>query len=182
MASENDAAAGRGAYGAASPIAITAVTWVDRALAAAVVLLLLATLVAVARGRDEWQLVPVMVWLHLATIIMAMALSPVMLLRRRGDRLHRVLGMMWLAAMAVSALISFDLRLIRDGQFSPIHILSFATLVLLPRLWWTAHHHNIAEHRRGVRLIIGGALLIAGFFTFGFNRILAQWLFGGPGI
>lgn len=160
----------------------TDVDWIDRLLAMLVGLMAVLTALAVVQGRDEWHLVPAMVWVHLATIMLAMLLSPVMLLRRRGDRWHRQLGYVWLAAMAVTALVSFDLKLINDGGFSPIHILSAATLILLPRIWWNARQHRIAAHRRGIRLIIAGALLIAGFFTFGFNRILGQWLFGGPGI
>jgi uncharacterized membrane protein len=38
-------------------------------------------------------------------------------------------------------------------------------------------HH--ARHRRGIRAMVLGALLIAGFFTFPFDRLLGRWLFGG---
>jgi uncharacterized membrane protein len=164
------------------PARVTDISWVDRLLAALVAVMATGTIVAVVQGRDEWHLVPAMVWVHLATIMTAMLLSPIMLLRRRGDRWHRILGLMWFAAMAISCLVSFDLQLINDGGFSPIHILSVTTLILLPRIWWNARQHQIIAHRRGIRLVIAGALLIAGFFTFGFNRILGQWLFGGPGI
>jgi uncharacterized membrane protein len=33
------------------------------------------------------------------------------------------------------------------------------------------------RHRRGVRAMVTGALLIAGFFTFPFDRLLGHWLF-----
>jgi uncharacterized membrane protein len=164
------------------PASVTDVGWIDRALSALVAVLAVATATAVVQGRDEWHLVPLMVWVHLGTIMIAMLLSPVMLLRRRGDRWHRILGTIWFVSMAISCLASFDLHLINEGGYSPIHILSAATLILMPRIWWQAHTHRIAEHRRGIRLVIAGALLIAGFFTFGFNRILSQWLLGGPGI
>lgn len=166
----------------ARPARVTDITPLDRLLSLLCVLVAAATLLAVAMGRDEWHRVPAMVWVHLITILTAILLSPVMLLRRRGDRWHRLIGFAWLASMAVTALVSFDLKLINEGGFSPIHILSVATLLLLPRIWWNARQHRLAEHRRGVRLIIIGGLLIAGFFTFGFDRILGQWLFGGPGI
>lgn len=164
------------------PARVTDVHWIDWLLSALVTAMAIATIVAVVQGRDEWHLVPTMVWVHLAAIMAAMLLSPVMLLRRRGDKLHRILGFVWFGSMAVAAAVSFDLRLINDGGFSPIHILSAATLILLPGIWWNARQHRIVQHRRGVRMIISGALLIAGFFTFGFNRILGQWLLGGPGI
>ncbi len=166
----------------ARPARVTDVGWIDWALSVLVAVMGIATATAVVQGRDEWHLVPFMVWVHLGTIMIAMLLSPIMLLRRRGDRWHRILGTLWFVTMALSCLVSFDLHLINEDGFSPIHILSAATLVLMPRIWWQAHHHRIADHRRGIRLIIAGALLIAGFFTFGFERILSQWLFGGPGI
>ena len=59
-----------------------------------------------------------------------------------------------------------------------IHIISAVTLVLVPRLVWTARHHRVAQHRRAVRGLVTGALLIAGFFTFPFDRLLGHWLFG----
>lgn len=159
-----------------------AVTWFDRLLSLGTVAILSATVIAIVQGRDEWHLMPLNVWLHLSTIIVALALTPVMLLRRRGDRLHRRLGMLWLATMGITAVISFDIRLIIEGQFSPIHILSAVTLFAVPRIYWTARNHRVAQHRNAVRTMVLGALLIAGFFTFPFNRMLGQWLMGGPGI
>ena len=35
----------------------------------------------------------------------------------------------------------------------------------------------LARHRRSVHGMVIGALLIAGFFTFPFNRLLGAWLF-----
>jgi uncharacterized membrane protein len=35
----------------------------------------------------------------------------------------------------------------------------------------------VKRHRRSVRAMVTGALLIAGFFTFPFNRLLGHWLF-----
>lgn len=160
----------------------TDVTLFDRMLAVGAVAILLATGVAIAQGRDEWHLMPTNVWLHLSTIMVALVLTPVMLLRRRGDRLHRRLGIVWLVTMATTAAISFDIKLIIEGQFSPIHILSVITLLAVPRIYWTAHNRRVMQHRNAVRTMVLGALVIAGFFTFPFNRMLGQWLMGGPGI
>ena len=56
----------------------------DRFLAVAAALLLVAVLAALARGHAEWARVPAIVWAHIATILVALALTPLMLLRRRG--------------------------------------------------------------------------------------------------
>jgi uncharacterized membrane protein len=62
--------------------------------------------------------------------------------------------------------------------FSPIHLLSAVTLVGVPLTIWAARRHKVAAHRLGVRLAVSGALLIAGFFTFPFGRMMGRWLFG----
>ncbi|MDE2620869.1 MAG: hypothetical protein KGL54_11970 [Sphingomonadales bacterium] len=150
----------------------------EQGLAIGAVPLLVAVLVAVGRGRAQWLLVPAVVWLHLIPVTVALALTPVILLRRRGDRLHRRLGWVWAAAMAMAALASFAVRTITPGRFSLIHLLSVYVLIQLPALICAARRHDIARHRKIVRGMVTGALLIAGFFTFPFHRLLGQWLLG----
>ena len=150
----------------------------ERALAAGSVILLLAIFAALARGRAEWGEVPGIVWLHLLTIVVALVLTPVLMLRTRGNRLHRQLGWAWAICMFATALISFGIRLSNKGGFSLIHVLSAFTVVLVPAIVLRARRHQIAKHRGAVRGAVTGALLVAGFFTFPFNRLLGQWLFG----
>ncbi|HEX8365594.1 MAG TPA: hypothetical protein VF603_09970 [Allosphingosinicella sp.] len=150
----------------------------DRILAAAATVLLGFVLAALWRGRGEWHQIPLVVWLHLATIVAAVALTPLMLLRRRGDRLHRRLGWVWAAAMALTALFSFGVRGINQGGFSLIHILSAWTLIQVPLIVRAARRHEHAKHRAAVRGMVIGALLVAGFFTFPFDRLMGRWLFG----
>ena len=134
--------------------------------------------VALARGFGQWSAVPPIIWLHLVTIVVALALTPVLLLRPRGDRRHRTLGTLWMAAMIATAILSLFIRNRSPTGFSVIHILSAVTLLAVPRAWWTARRHQVAQHRTAIRAIVTGALLIAGFFTFPFDRLLGRWLFG----
>jgi uncharacterized membrane protein len=150
----------------------------DRFLAAAAVVLLAFVAAALWRGRDEWGEVPTFVWAHIATIVLALCLTPVMLLRRRGDRLHRRLGWVWVSAMGLTALLTFWIRGLNQGSLSVIHILSAWTLIQVPLIVWAARGHKIARHRAAVRGMVTGALLIAGIFTFPFGRLLGHWLFG----
>jgi len=150
----------------------------DRVLSLGALVLLVAVLTALARGRDEWARVPGFVWLHIGTIVTATALTPPMLLRRRGDRLHRRLGWVWCGAMALTAAFSFGIRGINQGSLSLIHILSAWTLIQVPLIVWAARSHNHKWHRDSVRGMVIGALLIAGFFTFPFDRLMGDWLFG----
>ena len=80
--------------------------------------------------------------------------------------------------MTLTALLSFNLRVINPGGFSFIHLLSAWTLIQVPIIVWTARTHNVVRHRRAVRGMVIGALLVAGFFTFPFGRLMGNWLFG----
>ena len=80
--------------------------------------------------------------------------------------------------MLATAITSLFIHVSGPGRFSVIHLLSLWTLVQVPLIWWTARHHNVARHRRAVHGMVIGALLVAGFFTFPFHRLLGTWLLG----
>lgn len=130
------------------------------------------------RGSGEWARVPAFVWGHVATVATALALTPVMLLRRRGDPLHRTLGWVWVSAMMLTALLSFGVRGINGSGLSWIHLLSALTLLQAPRIVISARRKQHREHRAAVRTLITGALAIAGVFTLLPSRLLGGWLFG----
>jgi uncharacterized membrane protein len=156
-------------------------------LAVASAVLALAAVLAIARGQPHWGKVPPLIWLHLISILVATGLTPVMLLRRKGDGRHRRLGYVWVSAMLLTAVTSlfFNSRVdgapnlgVFTGDFSPIHLLSIFVLVQVPRIVTAARQHDRIGHERGVRGIVVGALLVAGFFTFPFGRMLGGWLLG----
>ncbi len=151
----------------------------DRALAGAAAVMLAFVLVALVRGRAHLAEQPPAILAHLATIIVAVAVTPVMLLAPKGTRPHRALGYVWCAAMASTAMISFAIRGLNRGHFSAIHLISAFTFLQIPLIIWAARSHKVLRHRRAVRWTTLGALLIAGAFTFPFNRLLGRWLFGG---
>ena len=150
----------------------------ERVLAYAAAALFVTAVVAIVRGRAEWAQVPALIWLHLATILVATGLTPVILLRRRGDARHRLLGRVWVLAMLASAALTLGIRVIRPGHWSWIHLLSLYVLASAPTVWWSARTHRLDMHRGTVRGMVTGALVIAGFFTFPFGRMLGRWLFG----
>lgn len=150
----------------------------ERILSVGAIILFAFVAAAVAKGASEWRMITPLVWIHLIAMTFAVGLSPIMLLRPRGTALHRTLGRVWAVAMLVAAVISFQIRDINHGGFSFIHILSAYTAIQVPILVWSARTHNVKRHRRSVRAMVTGALLVAGFFTFPFNRLLGSWLFG----
>lgn len=159
----------------------------NQLLAAASLVLALAAIAAIARGQPHWGDVPPLVWVHLGSIVFATLLTPAMLLRRKGNARHRQLGYVWFAAILIAAVSSlfFNLRVdgasnrgVFSGDVSPIHILSFWVLFQAPLIVVRARRHDRAGHEQAVRGMVIGALLVAGFFTFPFGRMLGTWLFG----
>jgi uncharacterized membrane protein len=92
---------------------------------------------------------------------------------------HRTLGWIWVGLMALVAGSSFWIHQIRLlGPWSPIHLLSILTLLMLPLAVWKAHRHRVADHRRIMILLFSGALVIAGLFTLLPGRIMHAVVFG----
>lgn len=135
-------------------------------------------LLALWRGMGGWWQVPLAVWLHLGWVLLALGLTPVILLRRRGDRMHRWLGRLWVGLLAGSALASLFIRMINHGQFSAIHLLSVGTLANLPWLVISARRRDWARHRLMARTMALFALALAGSFTLVRGRLLGDWLWG----
>jgi uncharacterized membrane protein len=133
---------------------------------------------AVIKGQHQWHLMPWQLWAHLGTLLLVLAITPLMLWRKRGDAMHRLFGWIWAIGMFSTAMVSFDIRWINDGGFSLIHILSVMTVIGVPVLILSARRRDFGRHRGQVRGFVIGALLVAGFFTFPFNRLLGSWLFG----
>lgn len=150
----------------------------ERVLGGCAAILLVSVFAAIVRGRAHWSQASPLIWAHLATMVVALVLTPPMLWRRRGDRLHRRLGWVWVVSLTATAALSFGIRTINPGGFSLIHVLSAFTLVQVPTIAWAAHTHRVAVHRKAATAMVLGALLIAGFFTFPFHRMLGRWLFG----
>jgi uncharacterized membrane protein len=118
------------------------------------------------------------IWLpiHLGAAIPVVPLGAWVLLRRKGDRLHKLLGRVWATLMMVVALSSFGLTGM-FGHLGPIHILSLAVIVGVPRAIWLARNGNIRGHVRGMAILYGSTLLAA-LFAFVPGRVLGAWLFG----
>ncbi len=99
---------------------------------------------------------------HTGAAIAAITLGGAALLMKKGTRLHRLFGRAWVALMLVTAIISFWIR--RNGEFSPIHILSVIAIVGLGMSVYAVMRGNIMAHRRGMTATYI-SLVIAGAFT-----------------
>jgi uncharacterized membrane protein len=117
--------------------------------------------------------------LHAFAAMAAFVLGVVQLAAPKGTLPHRTLGWIWAALMMAVAASSFWIHQIQLlGLWSPIHLLSIFTLVVVPLGVWRAHRHEVADHRRIMIMIFSGALVIAGLFTFLPGRIMHAVVFG----
>ena len=117
---------------------------------------------------------------HALAAFAAVIIGAIQLWMRKGGRVHRIMGYIWVALMATVALSSFfihELRLV--GAFSPIHLLSIFTLWSLYMAIRAAKDRRINAHRRWMQNLYVMALLITGAFTFLPGRTMHMVLFGG---
>ena len=117
--------------------------------------------------------------LHAFLALLALGLTLSIFVLPRGTPNHKLLGRIWVLAMAVVAISSFwisTLRLI--GPFSPIHLLSVFTLWQLWVAVRAARQGRIAQHQRAMKSLVFWALLLAGSFTLLPGRIMFAVLTG----
>lgn len=122
---------------------------------------------------------PLAVQVHAFAALAAFFLGLIQLIGVKGTVRHQTLGYAWAFLMLVVAVTSFWIQDIRKGAYSPIHLLSILTLVMLPLGIFYARGHNIRGHRITMMSLFLGALVIAGLFTLLPGRIMARVVFGG---
>lgn len=112
-----------------------------------------------------------LVQVHVFTVAIALTLGPVQFVLPKGGALHRAVGWVWALSMFSTAFITFFIRDMNDGRFSPIHIFSVLTFVGVPAAIWLARAGHIARHQRAmIGLYIG--LVIAGLTAVAPGRLI----------
>ena len=123
---------------------------------------------------------PLAVQIHVAAVTPAALLGAHLLLRPKGTPLHRLLGRIWMALMVVTAVSSFFIHQINLFYgFSPIHLLSIATLFGSWNAIAAARRGDIRQHKRIVTGLYFGGIVVAGLFTFVHGRIMHAVAFTG---
>jgi uncharacterized membrane protein len=118
--------------------------------------------------------------LHLATALPALLLGPVVLIRRKGDRLHKIMGRIWVGLMVTAALASVFIRSpgggILGSGFSFIHLFTIWTLISVPLGVLAIRRGDVNAHRQAMQGLYLG-LCVAGAFTLIPGRLLGNWVF-----
>jgi uncharacterized membrane protein len=128
---------------------------------------------------------PVAVQLHFFTVVPAFLLGTwLLLVSRKGSPIHRTVGKVYLALMAVTAVSAVFIRAfgwsidVGPFRFGLLHL--FVPLVA-HGVWGafaTIRHGDIKGHQRAMRGMYIGGLVIAGLLAFAPGRILNRMLFG----
>ena len=115
------------------------------------------------------------VQIHVACVSVAIAGVITVLILRKGTKLHKALGRIWVTAMALTALSSFWINEIDHFfGFSAIHLISIYVLTGLVRGIVYARKGNISAHKKTMYSITFGGLVIAGGFTFLPGRLMNE--------
>lgn len=119
--------------------------------------------------------------LHAVAAMAALIVGIIQLVAPKGTLPHRALGWVWVALILIISVSSFWIhghswRLWRT--WSPIHVLSIFTPLMLLIGVVLARKHDVRAHRITMVSIFTGALVIAGIFTFVPGRIMHEVVFG----
>ena len=122
---------------------------------------------------------PLQIPLHAFAAMAAFGIGVIQLVAPKGTVPHRTLGWLWVALMMVVAGSSFWIHQSRVwGLWSPIHLLSILTPVMLAAAVISARRHRIRAHAITMICIFVGALVIAGVFTLVPGRVMHAVVFG----
>lgn len=117
---------------------------------------------------------------HASMMIIVVLLTPLMFLLRKGTTRHKALGRAWAAMMMGGALTSFFIASdFVEWHFGPVHLLSLAIVINLPRAIWAIRRGNMKAHRSAMIQMTIGGVVIAGGLTLFPTRTMYLVLFGG---
>lgn len=116
-------------------------------------------------------------WAHLLTVLPALAIGTVLMVRRKGTPAHVWLGRFYMLLMLATAIVSFWVRGLNGDHLSPIHALSAWTIVSVLAGWWAIRTGRRRTHRNFMIGLYIGAL-VAGAFALLPARVLGGFLFG----
>jgi uncharacterized membrane protein len=122
---------------------------------------------------------PLAIQIHATAATAALLLGAMVLFRRKGTPVHKLMGRVWVGLMlivATSAIFISEIRLI--GPFSPIHIFVLLTYWGVWEGIRQIRAGNVAAHQATMKSVYLGALLLTGAFTLLPGRRMHDVLFG----
>jgi uncharacterized membrane protein len=117
--------------------------------------------------------------LHLFAALLAVTVGAAVMLRRKGTVNHKALGWFWTCLMATVALTSVFIRdfgMPNIAGYTPIHLFTLLTAVMLPIGIVRIRRGNVEGHRKAMSRLFYGACVTAGVFTLLPSRFLGSLL------
>jgi uncharacterized membrane protein len=128
---------------------------------------------------DPLREAPIVIQIHAWAALMAFALGIFQLAAAKGTVRHRTTGWIWVGLMTTVVLTSIGIHEMNTwGQWSPIHLLSVFTAIMLPMGVVHARRHRVKQHRATMIWLFVGALIVADLFTLRPGRIMHAVVFG----
>lgn len=123
-----------------------------------------------------------LMYIHLATVVPCFIIGTMLLLIKKGTRIHKGFGRLYMVLMLFTALVTLFMpahvgpRIL--NHFGWIHSFSFLTIYTVPKAYLAIKRGNVKSHKRKMILLYFGAIIIAGGFTFVPGRYLHSVFFG----
>ena len=123
-----------------------------------------------------------LMYIHLATVVPCFIIGTMLLLIKKGTRIHKGFGRLYMVLMLFTALVTLFMpahvgpRIL--NHFGWIHSFSFLTIYTVPTAYLAIKRGNVKSHKRKMILLYFGAIIIAGGFTFVPGRYLHSVFFG----
>ncbi|MEM7544751.1 MAG: DUF2306 domain-containing protein [Pseudomonadota bacterium] len=123
---------------------------------------------------------PDAIQIHIATVLVAVAMTLIILPLRKGTGLHRIAGWVWVVSMMTTAIVSLWIHEFDTPYwFSWIHIFSAVVIFNVPYAIWAIRRGDISGHRNAMIGLSLGGIGIAGFFAMQRGRLMWDILFTG---
>ena len=122
--------------------------------------------------------VPLVIQLHLATVLAALVAATILMVGVKGTRLHRTLGWGVAILLFATAIDTLFINGFSGPSFTPLHLFSAFTLVAVPAGVLAARQHKVVRHRRTMGGLYFGGLILAGLIAFMPGRLMWNVFFG----
>lgn len=117
--------------------------------------------------------------IHMIAALGAFFLGAVVLWKKKGNKIHKLNGRIWVALMLVTSFSGFFIHEIQLwGNYSPIHIISALVPLGLAYAIYEARTGKIDAHQRSMKSTYIGGMIVAGGLTFLPGRLSHEMLFG----
>ena len=129
----------------------------------------------------DWRQIaeaPLVIQVHLATVVVAVLLATVQVIGPKGRTFHRTLGWILTGLFLITAITALFIRNPQGGLFNPFQVFSIWTLVCVPWAIIAARRHNVRRHGSLMYGFYFGGMLLAGALAFLPGRLMWRVFFG----